>query len=119
MSLHAIDALLAELNSKEGRRSQAVCADVPAGEELYRRREGKRTGDTFRLPRRVGEEPINLFGTLVVYKHRAVHEGDPGSAAGRDHLLYFIRVHADGLFDEDVLAGRCRSQHPLPVQLGR
>ena len=118
MSLHAIDALLAELNSKEGRRSQAVCADVPAGEELYRRREGKRTGDTFRLPRRVGEEPINLFGTLVVYKHRAVHERDARGAARRDHFLDLLRIYSHWLFDEDVFAGRCRSQHPLLVQFG-
>ena len=49
-------------------------------------------------------------------EHRAVHEGDARGAAGRDHLLYFIRVHADGLFDEDVLARRCRFRHPLLVQ---
>ena len=107
MSLHA---------RKEGRRSQAVCADVPAGEELYRRREGKRTGDTLRPPRRVGEEPINLFGTLVVYKHRAVHERDARGAARRDHLFYFLRIYTHRLFDEDVLARRCRFRHPLLVQ---
>ena len=52
----------------------------------------------------------------MVYKHRAVHERDARGAAGRDHLLYFICVHADGFLDEDVFARRCRFQHPLLVQ---
>jgi hypothetical protein len=116
MSLHAIDALLAELNTKEGRWTHAVCADVAAGEELYRRREREGARDAFRLPRRVGEEPINLFEAPVVHEHRAVHERYVRAAAALDHILYFIRVHADGFFDENVLARRCGFRHPLLVQ---
>ena len=119
MSLHAIDVLLAELNTKEGRWTQAVCADVPAGEELYRCRKREGARDPFRLPRRVGEEALDLLEALVVHEHRAVHERYVRAAAGLDHLLYFLRIYTHWLFDEDVFAGRCRSQHPLLVQLGR
>ena len=118
-SLHVIDALLAELNTKEGRWTQAICADVAAGEELYRRCEGKSRGDAFRLPRHVGEEPINLFETLVVFKHRAVHERDARGAARRDHFLDLLRIYANGHLDEDVLAPSRRFKHPFLVQLGR
>jgi len=114
-SLHVIDALLAELNTKEGRWTQAICADVAAGEELYRRCEGKSRGDAFRLPRHVGEEPINLFETLVVFKHCAVHERDARGAARRDHFLDLLRIYSHWLFDEDVFARRCRFQNPLLV----
>ncbi len=116
MSLHAIDALLAELNTKEGRWTHAVCADVAAGEELYRRREREGGRDPFRLPRRVGEEPLDLLEALVVHEHRAVHERYVRAAAALDHILYFIRVHADGFIDQNVLASRCGFRQRLLVQ---
>ena len=109
MSLHAC---------KEGRRSQAVCADVAAGEKINWSRKREGTGDAFRLPRRVGEEPINLFETLVVYKHCAVHERDARGAARRDHFLDLLRVYANGLLYKNVLARRCRFRHPLLVHFG-
>ena len=55
----------------------------------------------------------------MVHKHCTVHERYIRGAAGRDHLAYFIRVHANWFFDEDVFAGCCRVQHPLLVQFGR
>ena len=119
MSLHAIDALLAELNTKEGRWTQAVCADVPAGEELYRCRKREGARDPFRLPRRVGEESLDLLKPSMVHEHRAVHERYIRGTAGRDHLAYFIRVHANGFFYKNMLPSCCRVQHPLLVQLGR
>ena len=115
MSLHAIDALLAELNTKEGRWTHAVCADVAAGEELYRRREREGARDAFRLPRRVGEEPINLFEAPVVHEHRAVHERYVRGTAGLDHLFYFLRIYTHWFLDKDVFARSCRFQHPLLV----
>ena len=119
MSLHAIDVLLAELNTKEGRWTQAVCADVPAGEELYRCRKREGARDPFRLPRRVGEESLDLLKPSMVHEHRAVHERYVRGTAGRDHLAYFIRVHANGFFYKNMLPSCCRVQHPLLVQLGR
>ena len=115
MSLHAIDALLAELNTKEGRWTHAVCADVAAGEELYRRREREGGRDPFRLPRRVGEEALDLLKTLMVHEHRAVHERYIRGAAGRDHFLDLRRIYTHWFFDEDVLARCSRFQHPLLV----
>ena len=119
MSLHAIDVLLAELNTKEGRWTQAVCADVPAGEELYRCRKREGARDPFRLPRRVGEESLDLLKPSMVHEHRAVHERYVRGTTGLDHLFYFLRIYTHRFLDKDVFPGGCRSQHPLLVQLGR
>ena len=118
MSLHAIDVLLAELNTKEGRWTQAVCADVPAGEELYRCRKREGARDPFRLPRRVGEEPLDLLEALVVHEHRTIHERYIRGAAGLDHLFYFLRIYTHRFLYKNVLARRCRFRHPLLVHFG-
>ena len=55
---------------------------------------------------------------LMVHEHRAVHERYIRGTAGLDHLFYFLRVYANGFFDKNMLARRCRFQHPLLVQFG-
>ena len=107
--------LLAELNTKEGRWTQAVCADVPAGEELYRCRKGEGARDPFRLPRRVGEEALDLLKTLMVHEHRAVHERYVRGTAGLDHIFYFLRIYTHRFLDKDMFARRSRFQNPLLV----
>ena len=115
MSLHAIDALLAELNTKEGRRSQAVRADVPAGEEINWSSKREGGGDAFRLPQSVGEEAFDLLEALVVHEHCTVHERYVRGTTGLDHLFYFLRIYTHWFLDEDVLARCGRFQHPLLV----
>ena len=52
----------------------------------------------------------------MVHKHCTVHERYIRGAAGRDHLAYFIRVHANWFFYKNMLSSRCSLQHPLLVQ---